>query len=141
MNGRDIVTKLPAFLGFREVGQLIYIDLTKRVSYYDEAVKTRERDRAKDFETLFDFFLPKQEASKIPMVFAKNTSITPSDQINSGALPNPRRHTVDFADWMRSILNNNPLLRMITFPILLFARYLYFSLFSQCVSVVSLACK
>ncbi len=54
VNQRDIVSKVPfKFLGFRDVGQLIYIDQNSAVHYGAEALDARFKDSMTDTDFLF----------------------------------------------------------------------------------------
>ncbi len=124
VNGRDIVTKLPPFLGFRGVGQLVYINLVQEITFFEEAIQARERDRAMDFDNLLDFLLPKEESFKLPASLAMGLSAN-----SRGSDTKPRSKMDRIFSILRSALQFSPPLRVITLPLLLFGKYLQIVLY------------
>jgi pimeloyl-ACP methyl ester carboxylesterase len=59
VNGRDVVATLPPrWLGFREIGQLIYIDRNGVMRFNHDAIAARERDRNADLAVLLEDYDP-----------------------------------------------------------------------------------
>lgn len=111
VNQRDIVAKAPpAIIGYRNIGNLVYIDRNDGVHLGEEAEKTRDKESMADINLLFEIFQEeKAQALGQPILSYTNEKLSDWDKFY-----------IEFRKAVSVLIQTQPALKMAIIPPVLY---------------------